>query len=94
MLSSAAESYAGWLSTAAGRAENASTQAWAAAAAYESAFAGGLPPPVSSTNRATLASLIAVNFLGLNVPAIVATDVLYLEMLAGRVPTTHTPTSL
>lgn len=92
VVSTAVESYAGWLATSASRAEHASAQASAAAAAYESAFSAGVPPPALSMNRATLASLIAVNFLSLNVPAIVATDVMYLEMLAGRVPMTQPST--
>ncbi|MEH3139835.1 MAG: PPE family protein [Mycobacterium kyogaense] len=90
VVSSAAESYAGWLATTAGHAENAAAQARAAAMSYESAFSAGAAPPTLSINRAELTALIAANFFSMNGPAIVATEVMYLEMLAGRVPTTQT----
>lgn len=53
-----------------------------ASAAFESAFAAVVPPPVITANRAQLASLIATNFLGQNAPAIQAMEHQYMEMWA------------
>ena len=76
----AAQPYVGWLSTTAAAAEHAAAQASASAAAYEAAFAGIVPPPVIAANRAQLAALVATNFLGINTPAIMATEAQYAEM--------------
>lgn len=80
--SQAAAPYVGWLSSTAGQAESAASQAHAAAAAYETAFAATVPPPSVAANRAQLAALVATNFLGINTPAIMATEVDYAEMWA------------
>ncbi len=69
-----------WLTTSAAAAEQAGAQATASAAAYEAAFAATVPPPVIAANRAQLASLVATNFLGINTPAIMATEAQYAEM--------------
>jgi PPE-repeat protein len=69
-----------WLTTTAAAAEQAASQAMAAAAAYEAAFAATVPPPVIAANRAQLAALVATNFLGINTPAILATEAQYAEM--------------
>jgi PPE-repeat protein len=74
--------YVSWLSSAAGQAEDTANQARAAAAAYETAFMGTVPPPVIAANRVLLATLIATNFFGQNTPAIMATEAQYLEMWA------------
>jgi len=76
----AAQPYVTWLSTTAGAAEQAAAQATASAAAYEAAFAATVPPPLIAANRATLAALVATNFLGINTPAIMATEAQYAEM--------------
>jgi PPE-repeat protein len=68
-----------WLTTAAAAAEQAATQATSSAAAYEAAFAGVISPPVIAANRAQLAALVATNFLGINTPAIMATEAEYAE---------------
>lgn len=78
----AAAPYLAWMSTTAAQAEQAATQAKAAAGAYETAFALTVPPPVIAANRALLASLVASNFLGQNTPAIAATEAHYAEMWA------------
>jgi PPE-repeat protein len=54
----------------------------ASAAAYETAFAMTVPPPVIAANRAQLAALVATNILGQNTPAIAATEAHYGEMWA------------
>ncbi|HWX98609.1 MAG TPA: PPE family protein, partial [Mycobacterium sp.] len=74
--------YVNWLSTTAGQAEDTANQARGAAGAYETAFMGTVPPPVIAANRVLLATLIATNFLGINTPAIMATEAQYMEMWA------------
>jgi PPE-repeat protein len=74
--------YVSWLGAAAGQAEETAGQARAAAGAYETAFMMTVPPPVIAANRVLLATLIATNFLGINTPAIMATEAQYMEMWA------------
>lgn len=81
-MATAAEPYVAWMSRTAAQAHLAATQARAAVAAYETAFAGTVPPPVVTANRSLLASLVATNFLGVNTPAIAATEFHYGEMWA------------
>src|SRR6201993_5633113 len=81
-MAAAAATYVAWLTGTAGQAEQAAHQAPAAAAAYETAFAMTVPPPVIAANRSLLATLVATNFLGQNTPAIMATEALYAEMWA------------
>jgi PPE-repeat protein len=76
----AAQPYVGWLTQTSAAAEQAAAQAQASAAAYEAAFAGVVPPPVIAANRSLLATLVATNFLGINTPAIAATEAQYAEM--------------
>ncbi|OSC39675.1 PPE family protein [Mycobacterium decipiens] len=78
----AATPYVIWLSEAAARAEHASIQARAAAAAYEAAFLMTVPPPAITANRAMLTTLIATNFFGQNSAAIAAAEAQYAEMWA------------
>jgi PPE-repeat protein len=76
----AAQPYVGWLTKTSAAAEQAAAQAQASAAAYEAAFAGVVPPPEIAANRSLLATLVATNFLGINTPAIAATEAQYAEM--------------
>jgi PPE-repeat protein len=81
-MATAAASYVDWMNSTAAQAELTSTQAKAAVAAYEAAFAATVPPPVIEANRALLMMLIATNILGQNTPAIAATEAHYGEMWA------------
>jgi PPE-repeat protein len=81
-MAAAAATYVEWMNTTAAQAEVTSTQAKAAVAAYEAAFAATVPPPVIEANRALLMMLIATNILGQNTPAIAATEAHYVEMWA------------
>jgi len=81
-MSAAAAAYVEWLSATAAQAEETAGQARAAAAGYEAAFAMTVPPPEIAANRSLLATLVATNFLGINTPAIAATEALYAEMWA------------
>jgi PPE-repeat protein len=79
-MASATAPYVDWLAGSAGQAAQTSAQAKFAAAAYESAFSGTVPPAVIAANRSLLAALVATNILGQNTPAIAATEALYMEM--------------
>jgi PPE-repeat protein len=81
-MAASAQPYIAWLDTTSAQLRAASTQAMASAAAYETAFAASIPPPVIATNRATLAALVATNILGQNTPAIAANEALYGEFWA------------
>src|SRR6185312_6226758 len=81
-MAAAAMPYVAWTNATSAQAELAGTQAKLAAAAYETAFAATVPPPVIAANRALLMSLIATNILGQNTPAIMATEAHYMEMWA------------
>ncbi len=81
-MAAAAAPYVAWMNTTAAQAEETGSQAKAAVAAYEAAFAATVPPPVIEANRALLMMLIATNILGQNTPAIAATEAHYMEMWA------------
>lgn len=81
-MTASATPYVAWLNATAGQAEQAATQARAAAAAYEAARAMTVPPLVIAANRALQASLVATNILGQNAPAIAATESHYANMWA------------
>ncbi|BBZ44160.1 PPE family protein [Mycobacterium parmense] len=81
MLAAAAP-YIAWLGSAAALAGDTASQARSAAAAYETAFAMTVPPPVIAANRVLLTTLIATNFFGQNSAAIAATEAQYAEMWA------------
>jgi PPE-repeat protein len=81
-MAAAAAPYMAWMRGTAVQAEQTATQARAAAAAYETAFAATVPPPMIVANRALLMSLIATNIFGQNTAAIAATEAHYAEMWA------------
>lgn len=81
-MSAAVAPYLEWLSGTATQAEQAGTQAYAAATAYESAFAMTVPPALVAANRAELARLLATNIFGQNAGAIATTEAQYGEMWA------------
>jgi PPE-repeat protein len=81
-MAAAATQYVSWINTAAAQAEQTASQAKAAAAAFEAAFAMTVPPAVVAANRTQLAALVATNALGQNTPAIAVTEALYGEMWA------------
>jgi PPE-repeat protein len=79
-MAAAAAPYVAWLHASAAQATQTAAQAYAAAAAYEAAFAMTVPPPVIAANRSLLMALIATNFFGQNTPAIAVTEAQYMEM--------------
>lgn len=81
-MTSAVSPYLSWLTTTSAAAHQASSQAMASAGAFEAARAAVVSPAIIAANRAQLATLVATNFLGVNTPAILATEAHYLEMWA------------
>jgi PPE-repeat protein len=81
-MAASATPYVTWMSRVAAEAEQTASQARAAAAAFEAAFALTVPPVVVAANRAQLAALVATNVLGQNTPAITATEAMDAEMWA------------
>jgi PPE-repeat protein len=82
LMAAAAAPYVAWTRITAAQAEQAAGQAKAAAAAYEAAFAGTVPPSAVAANRSLLMALIATNIFGQNTPAIATTEAQYAEMWA------------
>ncbi len=74
--------YLTWMTLTGVKAEEAATQAAAAAGAYESAYAMTVPPPVVAANRAELQLLVATNLIGQNTAAIASNEAAYGEMWA------------
>jgi len=81
-MAEAANSYVTWMNSTAAQAQEAASQASAAAAAYENAFAATVPPQLIAVNRAELAQLLATNVIGQNTNAIAALEAQYGEMWA------------
>jgi PPE-repeat protein len=82
MMADAIAPYVAWMHGTATAAEQTAARARTAAAAYQTAYAMTVPPPLITTNRGELASLVASNFFGQNSPAIAATEAAYDEMWA------------
>jgi PPE-repeat protein len=74
--------YLAWMTMSGVQAEQAASQAVAAAGAFDSAFAMTVPPAVVAANRAQLTVLVATNVVGQNTAAIAATEAAYGEMWA------------
>ncbi|OBI48248.1 PPE family protein [Mycobacterium sp. E787] len=81
-MAAAVTPYVSWMTATAAQCEQSATQATAAAAAFETAYAMTVPPPLIAANRAQLMALIATNIFGQNTPAIMATEAEYSEMWA------------
>ncbi|TAM63612.1 PPE family protein [Mycobacterium sp.] len=81
-MSAAVAPYVSWATASAATAEQAAMQARLAAAAYETAFAATVPPPVIAANRSLVMTLIATNILGQNTASIAAAEAEYAEMWA------------
>ncbi|SPM31035.1 PPE family protein [Mycobacterium terramassiliense] len=81
-MAAAVTPYISWMTGTAAQCEQSATQATAAAAAFETAYAMTVPPPLIAANRAQLMALIATNIFGQNTPAIMATEAEYSEMWA------------
>ncbi|MGV7337513.1 PPE family protein [Mycobacterium kansasii] len=81
-MAAAVAPYPGWLGAAATRAAAAGRHAATAAAAYETARTATVPLEMLAQNRSRLVSLVAADVLGLNAPAIAATEAHYEQLWA------------
>ncbi|HTM84598.1 MAG TPA: PPE family protein, partial [Mycobacterium sp.] len=81
-MAAAAQPYVTWLRGTGAQAEQTARQATAAAAAYATAMAAVVPPPLITANRVLLNQLVATNFFGQNSPAIGEAERQYAEMWA------------
>lgn len=81
-MSTAIAPYVAWVAAAGAKAEEAASQARAAAAAYETAFAATVPPSLVTANRVRLADLVTNNVFGQYTGEIAATEAQYEQMWA------------
>jgi PPE-repeat protein len=81
-MASAAQPYVTWMQETAAQAEQAATQAQAAAAAYEQAFATTVAPPLVAANRAETAAATQANVFGQYTPLIAQLEAQYGQMWA------------
>ena len=81
-MTSAAQPYITWMQETAAQAEQAATQAQAAAAAYEQAFATTVAPPLVAANRAETAAAVQANVFGQYTPLIAQLEAQYGQMWA------------
>ncbi|MBS9533827.1 PPE family protein [Mycobacterium sp. M1] len=81
-MAAAAQPYVEWMNTTAAQAAATAGQVRAAAAAFEAAHAGAVPPAAVAANRAALTSLVSGNVLGQNSGAIAANQAEYSAMWA------------
>lgn len=81
-MTAAVTPYIAWMTAAAGQCGQVATQATAAAAAFETAYAMTVPPPLIAANRTRLLALTQTNIFGQNTPAIMTTEAEYSEMWA------------
>jgi PPE-repeat protein len=81
-MASAVQPYVTWMQETAAQAEQAATQAQAAAAAYEQAFATTVAPPLVAANRAETAAAVQANVFGQYTPLIAQLEAQYGQMWA------------
>ena len=81
-MADAAAPYLAWMTNTAAEAEQAASQARAAASAYDTALAATVPPPMIAANRAELTQLVPSNVFGQYTAAIAQLEAQYAEMWA------------
>jgi PPE-repeat protein len=81
-MASAVQPYIAWMQETAALAAQAATQAQAATAAYEQAFASTVAPPLVAANRAETAAAVQANVFGQYTPLIMQLEAQYGEMWA------------
>lgn len=81
-MAEAAAAYIEWLSTSATQADAAAGLARSTVAVFEAALAATVHPAIVATNRAQLATMVAVNLFGQNTPVIAALEACYEAMWA------------
>jgi PPE-repeat protein len=81
-MADAAAPYVAWMTTTAAEAEQAASQARAAASAYDTALASTVPCPMIAANRVEFTQLVSNNVFGQNTAAIARVEAQYAEMWA------------
>jgi PPE-repeat protein len=81
-MADAAAPYLAWITNTAAEAEQAASQARAAAGAYDAALTSTVPPPMIAANRVQLTQLTSNNVFGQNTAAIAKVEAQYAEMWA------------
>jgi PPE-repeat protein len=81
-MAAAAQPYIAWMQETAAQAAQSATQAQAASAAYEQAFASTVAPPLVAANRAETAAAVQANIFGQYTPLIAQLEAQYSEMWA------------
>ena len=81
-MAAAAQPYIAWMQETSAQAAQAATQAQAATAAYEQAFASTVAPPLVAANRAETAAAVQANVFGQYTPLIMQLEAQYGEMWA------------
>jgi PPE-repeat protein len=81
-MADAAAPYLTWMTNTATEAEQAASQARAAASAYDTALASTVPPPMIAANRVELTQLVSNNVVGQYTAAIAQLEAQYAEMWA------------
>jgi PPE-repeat protein len=81
-MAAAATTHVAWLNATAAQAAETASQAKAAAAGYQEAFASTVPPSTIAANRSLLTRLVANNLFGRYTAVIAATEAQYAEMWA------------
>ncbi|MBS9536233.1 PPE family protein [Mycobacterium sp. M1] len=81
-MAAAAQPYIEWMTALAGQAATTAGQVRAAAAAFEAAHAGAVPPAAVAANRSELSSLVSGNVLGQNSGLIATNQAEYSAMWA------------
>ncbi|HEU0190573.1 MAG TPA: PPE family protein [Mycobacterium sp.] len=81
-MAQAAAPFVDWATSTGTQAEQTATQVRAAAAAFETAHAAVVPPPLVIANRTRLANLVATNIFGQNTAQIAATEAEHAQMWA------------
>ncbi len=81
-MAAAVQPYVAWMTSTGAQAEQTATQIQSAAAAFEAAFAGVVPPPLIAANRAELTQALQTNIFGLNNGVIAQLEAQYGEMWA------------
>ena len=81
-MAAAVQPYVAWMGRTAAQAEHTASQIQAAAAAYETALASVVPPPLIAANRAQLSQAMATNLLGQNNGIIAQLEAQYAEFWA------------
>ena len=79
-MTAAASPFIQWMADAAAIADETASQAKAAAAAYEAAFAATVPPAEVAANRIMFAKLVATNLFGQNTAMIATIETHYYSM--------------